>query len=131
MARDFLKKCGFDKKMVESVSNVIEAHTHAVEPDSIEAKILHDADYVDKVGAVGLATIMIKACLSSTTIERVLDAFESKTNDQSPVAKHINQLRNPHPYTKAAAAIVEKRNQVLLTYFRELKSELELSDLNS
>jgi HD superfamily phosphodiesterase len=113
------------------VSHAIRAHTHIVEPDSIEAKILHDADYVDKVGAVGLAAILIKACLSDTAIEGVLKAFESETNDQSLIAKHINQVRNPHMYTETARVIVEKRNWILLTYFRKLKTELELSDLKS
>jgi uncharacterized protein len=131
MAADFLKKSGFEKGFIDTVSHSILAHTHSVEPDTIEARILHDADYVDKIGAVGLATILIKACLSDTTIESVLEAFESETNDQSPVAKHINQLKNPHPYTKAARALVEERNRMLLTYFKELKNELELRDLES
>jgi putative nucleotidyltransferase with HDIG domain len=128
MAEDFLMKSGFKKEFTDAVSHCILAHTHYVEPSSIEAKILHDADYVDKVGAVGVASILIKACLSDTTIEGVLEAFESKTNDQSPVAKHINQLRNPHLYTKPAKDLVEERNRMLLLYFGELKNELELRD---
>jgi HD superfamily phosphodiesterase len=129
MAEDFLKKRGFKREVAQAVSHAIKAHTHYIEPDSVEAKILHDADYLDKVGAVGLATILIKACLSDATIEGVLNVFQSETNDQSPVAKHIDQVRNPHLYTETARILVEKRNRVLLTYFRHLKTELELSDL--
>jgi uncharacterized protein len=131
MAADFLKRSGFKKEFINAVSHCILAHTHSVQPSSIEARILHDADYVDKVGAVGVATILIKACLSDTTIEGVLEEFESENNDQSPVAKHVNQLRNPHPYTKVARELVQERNRVLLMYFEKLKSELELTDLKS
>jgi hypothetical protein len=47
------------------------------------------------------------------------------------VAKHVNQPRNPHLYTEIAKEIVMKRNRVLLSFFKELKRELELGDLQS
>ncbi|WXG45146.1 MAG: HD domain-containing protein [Candidatus Atabeyarchaeum deiterrae] len=128
MAEDILKKCGFEMEKMKSVSHAIRAHTHAVEPNLVEARILHDADYIDKVGAVGVATILIKACLSDATIEEVLETFNSGEQGESPVAKHIGQIRKPHLYTNTARKVVARRNQTVVKFFSQLKKELELRD---
>jgi uncharacterized protein len=128
MAECILTKCGFETKKVEAVSHAIRAHTHSVEPDSVEARILHDADYIDKVGAVGLATVLVKACLSNTTIEEVLEIFNSGQPGESAVAKHVGQMRKPHPYTNTARMVVRRRNQIAAKFFSQLKKELELRD---
>ena len=111
MAENFLQSVGFSDEKIKLVCHAIRAHTHREEPTSIEAKILHDADFIDKLGAVGIATIFIKACLTNETIEEVAEAFESGTPKQSYVAKHVRWLKTPHPYTKTAQKVAGKRNE--------------------
>jgi len=65
MAETFFEKCGFPKSKIKAVRHAIRAHTHVEESTSVEAKMLHDADFLDKLGAVGIATIFVKACLTS------------------------------------------------------------------
>jgi len=128
MAENFLKSVDLSEEKIKLVCHAIRAHTHREEPISIEAKILHDADFVDKLGAVGIATIFIKACLTNKTIEEVAEAFESETPEQSYVAKHIRWLKNPHLYTKTAQEIAKKRNEITSTFFEELKKEMESNE---
>jgi len=125
MAESFLKFLGFKEEMILSVCHAIRVHTHREEPASIEAKILHDADFLDKLGAVGIATIFVKACLTNTTIEEVAEAYEAEKPEQSYVARHIRWLKKPHLYTKTAQEIAAKRNEIVSAFFRELKEQVK------
>jgi len=124
MAESFLKSIGFKEEKIRSVCHAIRVHTHREEPRSIEAKILHDADFLDKLGAVGIATIFIKACLTDTTIEEVAEAFDAENPRQSYVALHMRWLKKPHLYTEAAQEIATKRNRIVPVFFRELKEQV-------
>ncbi len=128
LAETFLRKCNFDRGKIEAVCHAIGAHTHSEEPISLEAKILHDADFLDKLGAVGIATIFIKACLTNVTIEEVLENFELENKKQSFPIKHVDWIKRPHLYTKTAQDIAERRSRIVSAFFSELRKEIELKD---
>jgi len=130
MAEAFLRKCGFPESKIRAVCHAIRAHTHVEEPTSIEAKILHDADFLDKLGAVGIATIFIKACLTDQTIEEVLESFYMEKRE-SYVIKHVNWIKKPHLYTETAKKIAEKRNKIVSPFFDQLRKEIKLEDLET
>jgi len=125
MAESFLKSIDFEEEKIQLVCHAIRVHTHREEPTSIEAKILHDADFLDKLGAVGIATVFIKACLTNTTIEEVAEAFEAENSTKSYVALHIRWLKKPHLYTKTAQDMAVKRNAIVSTFFGELNEQVE------
>lgn len=125
MAENFLRSIDFQENQIQLVCHAIRVHTHREEPTSIEAKILHDADFLDKLGAVGIATIFIKACLTSTTIEEVAEAFEAENPRHSYVSMHIRWLKKPHLYTKTAQEIAAKRNGIVSAFFSELREQVE------
>jgi len=110
MAEAFFRKCGCPESNIRAICHAIRAHTHVEEPASIEAKILHDADFLDKLGAIGIATIFIKACLTNQTIEQVLESFYAE-EQESYVIKHISWIKKPHLYTETAKKLAEKRNK--------------------
>lgn len=124
LAETFLKSIGYKEEKNQSVCHAIRVHTHREEPTSIEAKILHDADFLDKQGAVGIATLFIKACLTDKTIEEVAQVFEDENPKQSYVAQHIRWLKKQHYYTKTAQEIAAKRNEIVSAFFKELKEEI-------
>lgn len=130
MAEAFLKKCGFPEQKVDAVCHAIKVHTHSEEPKLTEAKILHDADFLDKLGATGIATIFIKACLTKKTIEEVLESFYAE-NQKSYVFEHIKWIRigEPHFYTATAKILAKRRNKIVPTFFNQLRKEIELKDL--
>ena len=127
MAEAFLEKCGFPKSKIKAVCHAIRAHTHVEEPASVEAKILHDADFLDKLGAVGIAKIFVKACLTSRTIEEILESFFSEEQELY-VIKHLKWIKKPHLYTKTAKIIAEKRNKIAFIFFDQLRKEINLED---
>jgi len=128
MAKNFLNSIGFSRGKVELVRHAIRVHTHGEEPHSIEAKILHDADFLDKMGCVGIATVFIKACLTNTTIEETLE-FWKKISRKSFVGLHLLWLQKPHFYTKTAKNLARKRNKIVHTFFKQLEKEIKFKDI--
>lgn len=128
MAHDFLRTIGFDEVEAKLICHAIRGHTHREEPTSVEAKILHDADFLDKLGAVGIATVFIKACLTNKTIENVAEMYLLENPKHSYVGTHICWLRKQHFYTETAKKIAERRNEIVSIFFRALKNEIDLED---
>lgn len=63
LARGLLRDLGWDEETVQAVCHAIEAHSRygGPDPETLEAKILYDADVADFVGAVGLARAITRA----------------------------------------------------------------------
>ena len=52
IARDFLKKKGFPRDFIEDVAYAVESHVGEHHPRTVEAKILQDADTLDRFGFI-------------------------------------------------------------------------------
>jgi len=129
MAEEFLSSMGFGESRVKAVCHAIRVHTHGEEPRSIEAKVLHDADFLDKMGAVGVATVFIKACLTNVTIEETA-RFWKNPSRTSFVGSHTLWLKKPHFYTRTAENLAKRRNKIVFAFFEQLEKEIELKDMN-
>lgn len=128
MAKELLRSAGFGQDKIEAVCHAIRVHTHVKKPNSIEAKILCDADFLDKMGTVGIATFFIRACLTDTTIEEALESWK-KASKESYVGLHALWLQKPHFFTQTAKDIAEKRNRIVQVFFKQLENEIQLKDI--
>lgn len=54
LAKKFLGSIDFPKPKTEAVLHCIQEHSFDGKPRTIEAKILHDADLLDNIGAIGI-----------------------------------------------------------------------------
>ncbi len=125
MAENFLKSLGFGEEKIRIVYNAIRAHNKGEKPLSLEAKILCDADFLDKLGAVGVATVFVKACLTQRTIEEVAEMFSKQSIEPSYVGKHVRWLKGrPRLYTKTGKRLAKKRSKLAPLFFKELEDEL-------
>ena len=63
IAREYLKKRNFDEDFINSVTHCIERHRFrkGLAPETLEAKILFDADKIDSIGPVGIGRAFLFA----------------------------------------------------------------------
>lgn len=63
LAVNILQKCGIDHNIITKVRDAIIAHSREAghEPETLESKVLYDADKLDFVGPLGLARLFILA----------------------------------------------------------------------
>ena len=127
MSENFLRSIGFNEEKTRAICYAIRAHTLRGELNSIEAKILHDADFLDKMGTVGIATVFLRACMTNTTIEQTLQ-FWKNPSKQSWVGLHMLWLHEPHFYTTSAVTLARRRNKIVPEFFKQLEKEIELQD---
>jgi len=122
IAEGILRKEGFEEEFINAVKHAIEAHSFSgkIEPRTLEAKILSDADKLDAIGAIGVARAFIFSGERGRGIEETIRHFEEK------LLKLKDML-----YTETARRIARKRHEFLEEFYDEIRRELEFKDINS
>ena len=116
---------------VEAVAQAIASHRFRGEvvPQTLEAKVLYDADKLDAMGAIGVARAYALAgrCgqrLWAETVAGSLD--ESESSDYTPVHEFtfkLSQLKDAL-FTATAHRIGEGRHRYLVEFFARLDAEV-------
>lgn len=81
-----LKKLNFPEEKLPAVHHAILAHSHSarIEPKTLEAEILQDADRIDALGAVGIARCFLVGGRLNRAIYSVIDPLcEQRIPDDS------------------------------------------------
>ncbi|ASJ06652.1 HD domain-containing protein [Thermococcus pacificus] len=116
IARHFLRSIGYPKEKVEAVAHAIEAHrfSRGPEPETLEAKILSDADKLDAIGAIGIARVFMYSGEHGRSIEDSLAHFEEK----------ILKLKDLM-YTQTAKRLAEERHRFTVEFIERIRREIE------
>jgi uncharacterized protein len=117
MAEKILKEKGYHKEFIEKVKQCITSHSFSsgVVPETLEAKILSDADKLDAMGAIGVARAFMFAGETGRSIEDSLVHFEEKLLKLREIL-HTNTARN----------IGEKRHKILKIFYNRLIDEFSV-----
>jgi len=144
LAKPFLIKLKLDEKKINHILDCIISHRHRTDkaPKTLEAKIVHDADKVDSVGAIGIARdyvwvgkhnahIYKKVKIEEYLKENMGGKSNGRIQDKSKHSQQIEwEIKTRHTikflYTKKAKEIVGNRMRYnkgfLLKLEREIKS---------
>ena len=136
IASEFLGRAGVEKKTVEAVIYCIMTHRFSggKSPETIEARILQDADRLDALGAIGI----FRAVLSMGALRMLkhttgLDKGSSKETvyREDPV-EGFNEYMHYKPFTiperlntDTAKKIAEERLKIMHLYLEALNLEAE------
>ncbi len=127
----FLSSIGYSQEYFGEIHHVIVAHSYSanVQPETIEARVVQDADRLDAIGAIGVAR-----CIQvSTTLERALycstDTFcTSRVPDDDKYAIdhfYLKLLRLGKLMTTDSGIIeAKKRTDFMQSFLKQLKNEV-------
>ena len=130
-AKKILKKLDFTEKEIQIVSDSIRDHSFSrgKTPQTLEGKILQDADRLDAIGAIGIARVFAVGGSENRPFYNIEDPFckTRNPNDKIWTLDHfykkllkLESLMN----TKSAKIEAKKRTKVLNSFLSELKNEL-------
>ena len=80
VANSLLTLLGYPEKKKKLVIEAIRAHSFSsgIYPESLEAKILSDADKLDALGAIGIARVFMYSCEEGRGLEESINHFREK-----------------------------------------------------
>ena len=133
-AAHVLRSEGWPEERIAAVQHCIRSHrfrNRTEPPQTIEAKVLFDADKLDVLGAVGVARVIAYATLAgqpwyAEPSEQFKQSGKEETGEpHSSYHEHLFKLRKVRGrmFTATARAIAEERLHYLDEYFERLIAE--------
>ncbi|MFW9820182.1 MAG: HD domain-containing protein [Candidatus Thorarchaeota archaeon] len=100
---------------IDKIIHCIKAHSFSnkITPETLEAKILSDADKLDALGAIGLYRTISFTIMNNGGIKEVIEHLENK------ILKLKDQLN-----LEVSNKIAEKRQKIILDFYKEIKDEI-------
>jgi len=132
-AYTFLTENGFEDEFAQKIRHCIQAHRYRKnnQPQTLEAKILFDADKLDVVGAMGIArTLLYKGKMGEPLYSLLEDGSVSDgTGDVTPsfFQEYKYKLENLYTkfYTKKAAQLAKQRQAAAADFYNNLYKEVK------
>jgi len=134
-AAQVLRVEGWSERRITAVQHCIRAHRFrddSEQPETLEAKVLFDADKLDAIGAIGVARAVAYAARASQPVyappsERFINTGEREPNElHSAYHEYLFKLRRLRSlmYTTAGRALAEERHHFMAAFFERLESEI-------
>lgn len=136
LAERILSQYDFDEKIKDNIKHCILSHRYRNDrkPETIEAKILFDADKLDSIGAVGVARDFLfvghsgSNCLYTGNEKRLAKnaANYSFTKEDSALLEYYYKLKKVKSkmLTKTGKKIAAGRHDYMVGFFRRFEKEI-------
>lgn len=114
LANNFLAPFDLIKEEIENIIHCIRAHSFSneIEPKTLEAKILSDADKLDALGAIGLYRTIGFTVKNRGGVDQVIDHLKTK----------IMKLRN-QMYLDVSKKIANERERIISNFYKKILRE--------
>lgn len=121
IADRYLVELGLDDASRKSIAECVETHEGIGEAASLEAKIVHDADVLDKMGLLGVIRHTWK-------IVNLIDPDATTSEIFSRLRTHL-RMRQERLYTDTAKHLVNALDQELRRFFANKASAIEMIEI--
>ncbi|MBN1622708.1 MAG: HD domain-containing protein [Endomicrobiales bacterium] len=132
ISRRILEKLKVDKEKINSVVHCIQVHRFrkSLRKDSLEAKVLFDADKLDSIGAVGIGRAFLFAGeVGAKLHNKGIDLKKTKpyTKEDTAYREYMVKLRHikKRMLTKEGKRLAEKRHRFMRQFFNRLNREVQ------
>ncbi len=122
MSKPLLQELTYTESEIEQILDAIRTHrfSEGIEPNSLEGRILSDADKLDAMGAVGV----YRAIAQGATKGREMSGFLKHADEKLLKLKDLM-------YTEPGKHLATKRHEVLQKFVDALREELREEELRS
>jgi uncharacterized protein len=135
-AAEVLRSEGWSEERIKQVQECIRGHrfrNNGIVPQSLEAKVLFDADKLEVLGAIGVARTIAYAMQAgqphyAPVSEQFLQTGKKLPDEpHSAYHEYIFKLRHVRErlFTPTAKKIANQRHDFLVQFFEQLKGEME------
>ena len=130
-AEQLLHDWHYPSQHIEAIKHAIAAHSYSanISPETLEAKIVQDADRMDSIGAIGVARMMMVGGKLDCTLYNEQDPFcaNREPQDRQWTVDHFYSKLlklNSGFHTKAAKDEAQRRHDYMLDFLKQLQSEI-------
>lgn len=141
MADPLLQKLGYSRSDRKAVCHCIQAHRFrsATRPETLEARILFDADKLDSIGAIGIGRAFLFAGQIGARLHNAeLDPAETDSYSNEDTAYREFQVKmsrvKGQMLTPSGQRLARRRHEFMEVFFAELNREIygsAVSDTNA
>lgn len=131
IATYLLKDCEYPAKYIEPISYAIRVHSRGNRPETLEAKIVQDADKLDLYGTIGLLRIFAwggmkgkKEVSNSDPLAETGRVLDKRQYSVDHLIEALPKVKNGLN-TPIARKIAEEREPYLKDFLTQLKVEIE------
>lgn len=132
-ARALLRQWGYAEEEVAAVAQAIAAHRFRTDrpPETVEARVLYDADKLDAIGAIGVGRAFAYAGKTGQALWSPVPPGAVATRPVDPHAHSpaiefevkLSRLADSL-YTDTARAIAQERHTFMVAFFERLEAEI-------
>jgi uncharacterized protein len=130
-AKKILKRFNYTTNEIKIIIDAIENHSFSKnkKPNTLEGKILQDADRLDAIGAIGIARTFAVGGEENRSFYNKYDPFclSRKPNDQKWTLDHFYKkllLLQTRMNTKFAKNEAKRRTDIIKKFLNDLKKEI-------
>jgi uncharacterized protein len=130
-AGQFLLESGYPAEYIPDIEHAIAAHSFSaqIKPESVEAKVVQDADRLDAIGAIGIARCFAVGGTLQTRLYDPADPFAAARpfDDRANIVDHfyVKLLRLMDSMTtNAGREEAQRRTAFMVQYLDQLRREI-------
>lgn len=132
MVQPILKELGVTESQQDNIIHCVRSHRFrsSCAPETVEAKVLFDADKLDAIGAVGVARAYLfagelGACLHNPDADA--SSTLAYTRDDTGYREFVVKLQKikDHTFTRTGKALALERHEFMVRFFHRFLEEYE------
>jgi uncharacterized protein len=132
LAENILQSYGYPQDQINQICYCIRAHSYSkrLVPESLEGRILQDADRLDALGAIGIARTFSVGGSENRTFYNANDPFCRSDRDLDDMQWTLDHFQTKllkledSMHTETAKKIAQERTRFMLLFIRQLQKEV-------